>query len=207
MYDASADRYVELVGTELQGATEGPIDRALLLAFVELVTARTSARVADLGCGTGRVAASLARHGLEVIGVDGSREMLANARSAHPAIAFEEGRLDALPIAKASLAGAVCWYSIIHMPPAALDRVFAELTRVLEAGGHLLLAFQEGPCDPVHHTDAYGTGLALTSYRHGVEDVTQRLQIAGFVVHSTARRAPEFAHESTPQAFVFARLQ
>lgn len=207
VYDASADRYVELVGTELHEATEGPIDQALLLAFVELVTARTITRVADLGCGPGRVAAFLARQGLEVIGVDVSREMLAHARSAHPAIAFEEGRLHALPIAKASLAGAVCWYSIIHMPPAALDPVFVESARVLEAGGHLLLAFQEGAGDPVHRPDAYGTGLALTSYRHGVEDVARRLQSAGFVVHATARRAPELAHESAPQAFIFARLQ
>lgn len=135
VYDASADRYVESVGTELHEATEGPIDRALLLAFVELVTAGTIAPVADLGCGPGRVAASLARHGLEVVGVDVSREMLTRARSAHPAISFEQGRLDALPLATASLAGAVCWYSVIHTPPAALDPVFAELARVVVPGG------------------------------------------------------------------------
>lgn len=206
VYDATADRYVELIGTELAGATEGPIDRALLLAFVELVTAGTPARVADLGCGPGRVAAHLARHGLAVVGVDVSRAMLTRARAAHPGVAFGEGRLDALPIAAASLAGAVCWYSIIHTPPAALDPVFAELARVLEAGGHLLLAFQEGAGDPVRRPDAFGTGRALTSHRHGVEDVTRRLRTAGFDVHATARRAAELAHESTPQAFVFARL-
>ena len=207
VYDASADRYVELVGTELHEATEGPIDRALVLAFVEMVTARPGARVADLGCGPGRVAALLARHGLDVIGVDVSREMVAHARSAHPAIAFEEGRLDALPLATASLAGAVCWYSIIHTPPAALDPVFAELARVLEPDGRLLLAFQEGAGEPVHRPDAHGTGLVLTSHRHGVDDVMRRLQSAGFVAHATARRAPELDHEATPQAFVFARLR
>ena len=206
VYDASADRYVRSVGTELDEATEGPIDQALLLAFVELVPARTPTRVADLGCGPGRVAAFLARHGLEVVGLDVSREMLLRARSAHPTIAFQEGRLDALPIETGSLAGAVCWYSIIHLPPAALDPVFAEVARVLGAGGQLLLAFQEGAGDPVHRADAHGTGLPLTSYRHGVEDVTQRLQLAGFVVHATARQAPELAHESTPQAFVPARV-
>lgn len=207
MYDASADLYVRLVGTELHEATEGAIDQALLLAFVELVPARTPTRVADLGCGPGRVAALLARHGLEVVGVDVSRRMLAHARSAHPDVAVGEARLDALPIATSSLAGAVCWYSIIHMPPAALDPVFAELARVLDDGGQLLLAFQEGAGDAVHRADAYGTGHALTSYRHGVEDVTRRLRSAGLVVHATARRVPELAHESTPQAFVLARLQ
>jgi SAM-dependent methyltransferase len=206
VYDASADRYVELVGTAVHEATEAPIDQALLLAFVELLKRRTGTLVADLGCGPGRVAALLAGHGLDVVGVDVSRAMLAHARAAHPAIAFGQGRLDALPIAAASLAGAVCWYSIIHLPPGALDPVLAELARVLEPGGQLLLAFQAGAGDPVHRLDAHGTGLALTSYRHGVDDVARRLRSAGFVVHATARREPELAHESAPQAFLFARL-
>lgn len=51
--------------------------------------------------------------------------MLAVARDAHPAIRFDEGRLTALPLADHSLAGAVCWYSIIHTPPERLPEVFA----------------------------------------------------------------------------------
>jgi SAM-dependent methyltransferase len=207
VYDATADRYVELIGAELGEATEGPVDRALLLAFVELVAAGSVARVADLGCGPGRVAAFLARHGFDVIGVDVSRAMVAHARASHPTVTFEEGRLDSLPIATDSLGGAVCWYSIIHLRPAALDQVFTELARVLAAGGHLLLAFQEGAGDQVRRPDAYGTGLVLTSYRHGVEDVARRLRSAGFDVHATARREAELAHEVTPQAFVLARLR
>jgi hypothetical protein len=85
--------------------------------------------------------------------------------------------------------------------------VFTELARVLEPGGHLLLAFQEGAGHPVHRPDAYGTGLALTSYRHGIPDVERRLELAGFAVHATTRRTPELAHESTLQAFLFARLE
>jgi hypothetical protein len=57
----------------------------------------------------------------------------------------------------------------------------------------------------MHRTDAHGTGLPLTSYRHGIEHVTRRLDRAGFDVHATAQRAPELEHESTGQAFVFAR--
>ena len=206
VYDASADRYVASVGTTLHEAVEGPIDRALLLAFVELVAAGAGGRVADLGCGPGRAAAFLAGRGLEVVGVDMSRSMLTHARSAHPALSFEQGRLDALPMARASLAGAVCWYSIIHLAPPELGPVFAELARVVQLDGHLLLAFQEGAGDAVRRPDAYGTGLPLTSYRHGVEDVAARLRSAGFAVQATARREPELAHEVTPQAFLFARL-
>jgi ubiquinone/menaquinone biosynthesis C-methylase UbiE len=205
VYDAAAERYLEFVGTELSAATEGPIDLSLLSAFAELIAARPSARVADVGCGPGRVAAFLARQGLDVLGIDVSTALLARARVAHPAIAFEEGRLQDLPITDASLAGAVCWYSIIHTPPEGLAAVFAELSRVLEPGGHLLLAFQAGSGDAMHRADAHGTGLPLTSYRHGVAEVARRLQPAGFDMRATAERAPELDYETTRQAFVFAR--
>jgi ubiquinone/menaquinone biosynthesis C-methylase UbiE len=133
--------------------------------------------------------------------------MIAHARRAHPGIPFEEGRLDHLPVPDASLAGVVCWYSIIHTPPADLDEAFHELRRVLESGGLLLLAFQAGHGQAWHQANAHGTGLPLTSYRHSLGDVTRRLEAAGFRVHATAWRQPELAHESTPQGFVVASAQ
>ena len=205
VYDASADRYVEFVGTEISSATEAPVDRALLSAFVDLVRAGTSWRVADVGCGPGRVAAFLATHNLDVVGLDVSGAMLAAARIAHPDIRFEEGLLDDLPIEEASLAGIVCWYSIIYTPPERLDDAFTELERVLSPGGYLLLAFQAGTGDPVLRAEAHGTALSLTSFRHNLGDVTRRLEHAGLEVRATALREPEFDHEGTPQAFVIAR--
>jgi SAM-dependent methyltransferase len=204
VYDASADRYVEFAGTELGAATEGPLDRSLLEAFVQMVVARGGTHVADVGCGPGRVAAFLAGRDLEVVGVDVSPEMLGHARRAHPGIAFEEGRLDQLPLLDGSLDGAVCWYSIIHAPPALLDGIFNELRRTLRPGGVLLIAFQAGQGQARHHPDAHGTGQPLTTFRHAPDDVISRLERAGLAVHASARRQPELAHESTPQAFVIA---
>lgn len=205
VFEATHERYMEFAGVEISAATEGPIDRALLRAFIDLVASGGGARVADLGCGPGRVAGYLARHGLGAIGVDVSPSMIAVARQAHPDIDFEVGRLDDLPIAAGSLAGAVCWYSIIYTPPERLGDVFTELRRVLQPGGHLLLAFQAGDGDASHSAAAHGTGLALTTYRHRLEDITHRLHEHGFAVHATAERQPELDHESTPQAFVIAR--
>jgi len=206
VYDAAAEKYTAFVGTELAAATEAPIDRALLTAFVELVAAHPGNRVADVGCGPGRVAAFLAARDIEVVGVDVSRAMLAVARQAHPSIPFEEGRLTALPIPDRSLAGAVCWYSVIYTPPEHLDEVCAELGRVLAPGGHLLVAFQAGTGEPVHRSEAFGTRFPLTSYRHSIDGVVRVLTTAGLQVHARAVREPEFDHESTPQAFVLARI-
>jgi SAM-dependent methyltransferase len=205
VYDASADRYVESVGTEIGPATEDAVDRAMLDAFVDLVGSGPSRRVADVGCGTGRATAFLARRGLDVVGFDVSTAMLDAARIAHPHITFEPGLLTDVPVDDASLGGVVCWYSIIHTPPERLGEVFAEIRRVLERGGHLLLGFQAGSGDPILRVGAHGTDFSLTSFRHRPDDVMHRLEHAGLAIHASARREPGLAHEESPQAFVIAR--
>jgi ubiquinone/menaquinone biosynthesis C-methylase UbiE len=205
VYEALADRYVEFAGTEISAATEAPLDRSLLRAFVDLVNTGTSTRVADVGCGPGRAAAFLATHHLDVVGVDPSPAMLAAARIAHPDIQFEKGQLDDLPVPDASLAGVVCWYSIIYTPPEYLGGAFAELARILRPGGYLLLAFQAGSGEPVLRTEALGTAVSLTSYRHSLSAVASRLEDYGLSVRATALREPEFDHETTSQAFMIAR--
>ncbi len=203
VFDVAAETYVQFVGTEITSTTEHPIDRALLVGFVDLIKRQSIARVADVGCGPGRVAAFIADHGLDAVGVDPSKAMLVVARTAHPDIEFEEGQLDALPIETEALAGVVCWYSIIYTPLDLLDEAFDELARVLIPGGFLLLAFQTDG-EPVDREDAFGTHLPLTSYRHEVQEVAGCLENSGFKICTTALRAPELDHETTSQGFVIA---
>jgi len=203
VYDVAADAYVQFVGTDINAVTEHPIDQSLLMAFIELIRRQAVRRVADVGCGPGRVASLMADHGLEVLGVDVSPAMIAIASAAHPHIEFVEGRLDALPIESKALAGAVCWYSTIYTPLNRIAEAFKELARVLIPGGHLLLAFQtEG--EPLHREDAFGSGLPLISYRHRVSDIVGHLEESGFRICTTAIRAPELEHETTSQGFVVA---
>ena len=203
VYDMTAAGYVEFVGTEISSATEGPIDQSLLVAFVDLVKRQTIDRVVDIGCGPGRAAAFMAARGLDVVGVDISQAMLTVARGAHPHIKFEEGQLDALPFETGVFAGAVCWYSIIYTPPDSLTEAFSELARALMPGGYLLLAFQAED-EPVYRTNAHGTHLPLTSYRHSVQDVADRLEDIGFKIYTTVLRAPDLENETAFQGFVIA---
>ena len=205
VYDAAAEAYAGTVGTDISPATEAAVDRALLAAFAEIVGRCPGARVADVGCGPGRVAAFLAVRSVDAMGVDVSPGMLAVARRAHPGITFEEGRLTALPLADHSVAGVVCWYSIIHTPPDELGPVWAELARVLTPDGHLLVAFQAGVGEAVHRTEAYGTKAGLTSYRHSPDAVVRGLSEQGLHVQARTVREPELAHETAKQAFIVAR--
>lgn len=204
-YDASAERYVQFTGTEISLATEGPVDQALLMAFIELTKMSGLTHAADVGCGPGRVAAFMAAGGLDPVGVDVSPAMLEIARRAHPALHFAEGRLDKLPFGDGTLGGAVCWYSIIYTPPQHLDEAFAELRRVLVAAGCLLLGFQAGAGETVQQGKTLGMTRSVTAYRHSMADVTCSLHNAGLQVYATALREPELEHESSAQAFVIAR--
>ena len=210
VYDASAEGYVGFVGVDISPATECSVDRSLLTAFVELVAAGPVGRLADIGCGPGRVAAFLASHqieGRQVIGFDVSTALLDIARKAHPTITFEEGKLTDLPVADASLAGAVCWYSIIHTPPDDLDEVCVELARAVVPGGWVLLAFQAGHGEGLHRDNAHGTQLPLTSYLHDPDDLIRALIRSGLQLYARAMREPELAHELSPQAFIIARAE
>ena len=203
VYDLAAPRYVRFVGTEISPATEGPIERSLLLAFVELIKRQMVARVADVGCGPGRVAAFLAARGLDVVGVDVSEAMLAVARTAHPHITFEQGQLDALPIETGVLAGAVYWYSITYTPPDRLTEVFTELTRVLMPGAMYFLPFRR---KVNRYTErmrrAHSCRSPARAQRAGARRLPGGLRIK---IDATVLRAPDLQGETTPQAFVIAR--
>jgi ArsR family transcriptional regulator len=96
--------------------------------------------VGDLGCGTGPLLPLLSSSVRQVIGVDGSDEMLAAARgrTSHlPNVDLRRGSLEALPIGDNTLDAAVMMLVLHHLPsPVA---ALSEACRVLKPGGRLLI--------------------------------------------------------------------
>ena len=181
-YDTVAEDYAEQFRDVL---TVSPLDRVLMDGFAELVG--DGGRVADLGCGPGRVTGYLASLGLSVFGLDLSESMLAIARRENPGLRFERGSMLELDLPDGALAGAVSWYSSIHTPVDELPRLFAEFHRVLAPGGHLLVAFQAGDEDR-HHDRPWGRPVALTFRRRQPEQIIGLLRAAGFALVSRTVR-------------------
>ena len=96
--------------------------------------------VGDLGCGTGAVTEALAPFVERVVGVDGSRAMLAAARRRlgdRGNVELRHGELEELPITDGELGAALLVLTLHHVPePAA---VLAEAARVVSPGGRLVV--------------------------------------------------------------------
>ncbi|SFW49133.1 class I SAM-dependent DNA methyltransferase [Amycolatopsis australiensis] len=179
-YDAVAAQYAEFVRDIWD---DDPLDRAAWAAFADYVRGRGP--VADLGCGPGHLTAHLRDLGVDAFGVDVSPAMIELARAAEPGLRFEVGSMAALDLPGASLAGILSWYSVIHTPPGQLPAYFAEFTRTLASGGHVLLGFFESG-DAVSEFDHKVT----TAYRWPLDTLAELASAAGLVEVGRVSREP-----------------
>nr|WP_123745052.1 class I SAM-dependent methyltransferase [Saccharothrix texasensis] len=197
-YDTVAHDYADLARDLL---AEIPADRAVLGLFAELVRGR----VADVGCGPGRISGHLKRLGVDVFGVDLSPGMVAVARRDHPDVRFEVGSMLDLDLPDGSLGGALAWYSVIHVPWERHPAVFAEFHRVLAPGGLLVLAFQIGQ-EVRRYEQGYGHDILLDVFRLDPDRVLGQLAEAGFEPHTRLEREPlDPKWEKTRQGYLIVR--
>ncbi|MEU3842471.1 class I SAM-dependent methyltransferase [Streptomyces sp. NPDC028635] len=185
-----------------------PLERALLAAFAEQVTAHGPQPVADVGSGPGHVTARLHALGVPVFGVDVSPRMVALARRAHPGLRFHVGSMTALDLPDATLGGLLALYSVIHVPDERLPALFAEFRRVLVPGGQLLLSFQTtNPAadgtEHLHLSERFGQEIALDYYWRSPEAVAAVLTEAGLSLRARVVREP-LDEEKRARAFVLA---
>jgi ubiquinone/menaquinone biosynthesis C-methylase UbiE len=199
-YDLTAAVYAERFHDHLQ---DRPLDRAMLAGFAGLVD--RDGVVADVGCGTGATSRMLADLGLDVLGIDLSPNMLAEARRRNPDLRFEVGSMTNLDFDDGHFQGVCAWYSVIHIPDEQLPQVFSEFHRVLRPGGCVLVAFQVGE-QPREFKQMFGEQVSLTFYRRQPDTVAVLLDEAGLTPYAGLVREPnDDGFESTPHAYLIAR--
>ncbi len=122
----------DVIGSDFERGT-GRLEALACLVPSNLV-------VADVGCGTGYLAAALGRHIEHLICVDSSEAMLAQAQdnlaNLNCRLEFRAGSMEALPLADAEV-DAACAHMVLHHlteTRTGLD----ELTRVIKPGGRVI---------------------------------------------------------------------
>lgn len=129
--------------------------------LLELLEAKPGERILDLGCGTGHLTVKIAEAGAEVLGLDSSLSMVAQARQNYPKLKFQLA--DAKEFTVAEPVHAVFSNAVLHWiqePKAVIARVAA----ALQPGGRFVLEF-----GAKHNIERIRTTLEAALLRRGVE--------------------------------------
>jgi SAM-dependent methyltransferase len=200
-YDRLAADYTTRIAGEL---VHKPFDRDRLDDFARRV--RDLGPVCDLGCGPGHVARYLKDRGVDVLGVDLSTEMVAQARRLNPDLPFQPGDMRALAVPDGAWGGIAAFYSLIHIPRDDAVTVLGELRRVLRPGGWLLAAFHVGD-HVLHLDDLWGHPVDVDFVFFTADEMAGYLAAAGFDLIERRERDPypPEVEAQTRRAYLLAR--
>ena len=153
------------------------------VAFAEGIVGQAPAerfRILDAGCGPGRDSKWLHARGFQVIGVDLSTGMLAEARRRVPGVDFRQADLRQLKFPDAYFDGIWCCASLLHVPRADVPGVLRSFRRLL-GHGYLFLSVKLGQGEEVDESTYGPDNPRFFTYfsRHEIELYLER---AGFEV-------------------------
>ncbi len=152
--------------------------------------------VADLGCGTGAMAAILAPHVKQVIGVDASEEMLDAARERNEGVTnieWRKGTLETLPVFPDSADAATLMLVLHHLPSPA--QALSEAARILKPGGRVLIV-DMAP----HEKEEYRQQMGHVWLGFSEEQIKKLLTTAGFT-HVKVHALPPATTAKGPALF------
>jgi ubiquinone/menaquinone biosynthesis C-methylase UbiE len=96
-------------------------------------------RILDVGCGGGKLASTLTSDGGKVTGIDPGPTAIDAARRLEPRAEFHVASAGQLPFAQGSFDAAILSNSLHHIPAELMIPALHEASRVIAAGGHLIV--------------------------------------------------------------------
>lgn len=108
----------------------------------DLVMTFSPASALDAGCGTGRVAAELARRGVDVVGVDVDPSMLAEARRRSPDLTWIGADMAAVDLGRTFDVVVMAGNVPLFCPPESRPALVSGSARHVARGGVLVSGFQ-----------------------------------------------------------------
>lgn len=142
-------------------------------------------RMLDVGCGTGYHMDRYRQRGFQLTGIDGSADMLRQARERNPNITFHQADVDRLPVQESLFDLALCIEVLRYLPD--IQPCVREIHRTLRTGGTAFVTaappLQANAYPPVNWLAAKLKLPALTplkQYFHSAGELERQFRAAGF---------------------------
>lgn len=133
-YDQNAKEYAEKTNAN----PKNKLYDKFLTDFVKYFS--INAKILDAGCGSGRFTNALQSKGIDVVGLDLSKQLISEAKTSYPLINFQYGDLLDLPFQDEYFDGIWAQASVIHFEnDKQVSLVLSEFSRVLKQDGFLYL--------------------------------------------------------------------
>jgi ubiquinone/menaquinone biosynthesis C-methylase UbiE len=120
--------------------------------FLKLL--KPKSKILDLGCGAGQDAGYLAEAGMEVLGLDISKEMIAEAKKRNPTIIFSVGDFLLFNFVDDKFDAVWCSTVFHHIPSDQNEVFIKKIQRILRPGGLLYISTGVGGSESEGWTDA-----------------------------------------------------
>ncbi len=133
----------DLDGREYQARFDALAEQGMdVHGEASLVRSLGPSSVLDAGCGTGRVAIELARHGIEVVGVDIDESMIAEAKRRAPGLVWIHADLASLSLDRTFDVVVMAGNVPLFCPVAQRDALVGACAVHVISGGSMVAGFQ-----------------------------------------------------------------
>ena len=134
-WEESATAWIDTLGAEGDPARRFVLDPAM---FDRLDALSSAGKALDVGCGEGRFCRLLSARGWETTGLDPSKSLIRQAQHLQPDGDFRVAGAERLQFEDAAFDLVVAYMSLLDI--ADVKSAINEMGRVLQPGGHLLIA-------------------------------------------------------------------
>ncbi|MGE3267873.1 MAG: class I SAM-dependent methyltransferase [Chloroflexota bacterium] len=154
-------------------------DPGIVRQLLELLRVPADGSCLDVACGTGNYTLALAEAGLQMTGLDVSRQMLASARARTGAVRWLLGDAAALPFADGVMQSVACTLALHHFHQPA--QAFREIGRVLGDGRLVIFTAGREQMRRYWLNEYFPDALQkATLQMPSVEQTVSQMQAAGF---------------------------